>query len=304
MSVRASHRLLRLAACVAASTAAFLATARAQSDTSGASTSAWDIAELLDRLPNASPFGKLTADAPFPLKYYARPRLGDFFHRSYLRLPIGARAQLTPNVEISTELETYFTHGLRDSAGYGLSRYRVGAKYEEVMSPTHPLGWSVGTDFETPLSRPPMELTDGHRHLLPYVAFSEVLLPKSNLIGYSSVSADFLSHSPLPPNFGRNQLHSNSTTLSTGLTRDYKRFRVALTGNWSTTAFLSDEHHNLFSLRPDILIPLTRNPGASDRTHLLLIFGGRAVHGPDGTELGVNGSVRIEFAVHTSVKAP
>jgi len=295
---------LRLCAGVALVGLGLLPAARAQSDTSGAATGAWDISELLDRLPTMSPFGKLTSDSPFPLKYYARPRLGDLFHRDYMRLPIGARAQITDHVEVATELETYFTHGFGDAAGYGLSRYRVGTKYEEVMTLAHPLGWSVGTDFETPLSRPPMELTDGHRHLLPYVAFTHVLLDDSRLIGYSSVGLDFLSHSPLPSNFGRNQLHGNSTTFSTGVTRDFKRFRVALTGNWSTTSLLTNENHNLFSLRPDVLIPLTRKPGVATRTHLLLIFGGRAVHGPDGTELGVNGSVRVEFAFHAAAAAP
>jgi len=271
----------------------------AQSDPAGSTPSAWDISELLDRLPTISPFGKLTDHSPFPVKYYARPRLGDLFHRDYLRLPVGARAQVTDNVEASAELESYWTHGLKDAAGYGLSRFRFGGKYEQIMSDDRPIGWSTGADFETPLSRPPMELTDGHRHLLPYAAFSRTILRDCNLIGYASVGADFLSHSPLPANFGRNQLHSNSSTFSTGLTRDWRYFRVALTGTWSTTALLSDENHNLFSLRPDVLIPLTRRPRADARTHLLLIVGGRAVHGPDGTELGVNGSVRIEFAVRS-----
>ncbi|MEI7552665.1 MAG: hypothetical protein WCL24_10090 [Verrucomicrobiota bacterium] len=290
---------LRLLAALLGSLLAGVPAARAQSDAGGSSPSAWDISDLLDHLPTVSPFGKFNAGSPFPIKYYARPRLGDFFHRRYLRLPVGARAQLSEHVELSTELEGYFTHGLKDPAGYGLSRLRVGGKYEEVMSPLHRLGWSTGADFETPLSRPPLELTDGHRHLLPYLAFSRVLAPDCHLVGYTGASADFLSHTPLPIHFGHNQLHSNSTTLGAGLTRDWSRFRVALTGTWSTTALLSDEGHHLFALRPDILIPLTRKPGPGARTHLLLIVGGRAVHGPDGNELGVNASLRIEFAVRS-----
>ena len=265
---------------------------------------AWDISDLLDHLPTMSPFGKLNENSAFPIKYYARPHLGDFFHRDYLRLPVGARAQITDHVELNTEVEGYFTHGLRDTAGYGLSRFRIGGKYEEVMSTLHPLGWSTGLDFETPLSRPPMELTDGHRHLLPFLAFSKVILPDSKVVGYTGFHFDFLSHTPLPANFGRNQLHSNSTTFGAGLTRDWTRFRVALTGTWSTTTLLSNESKNVFALRPDLLIPLTRKPGPNSRTHLLLIVGGRAVNGPDGTELGVTGSVRIEFAVQSGHAKP
>ena len=212
----------RLSVCLALLGLACLPLAvRAQSDGVGSPTGAWDISDLLDHLPTMSPFGKLNENSAFPIKYYARPHLGDFFHRDYLRLPVGARAQITDHVELNTEVEGYFTHGLRDTAGYGLSRFRIGGKYEEVMSTLHPLGWSTGLDFETPLSRPPMELTDGHRHLLPFLAFSKVILPDSKVVGYTGFHFDFLSHTPLPANFGRNQLHSNSTTFGAGLTLRY-----------------------------------------------------------------------------------
>ncbi|MDB6095403.1 MAG: hypothetical protein JWM32_2965 [Verrucomicrobia bacterium] len=275
---------------------------RAQSDAAGASTSSWDISNLLDRLPSFSPFGEPDLTGSLPIRYYARPHFGDFLHRDYLRLPVGARAKVNEHFELNTEVEGYFTHGLKDSAGYGLSMVRFGGKYEQVMAPLHPLGWSTGVDLETPVSRPPLELTDGHRHVRPYFAVSEKLIPDCNLVGYASIGADFVSHTELPPNFGRNQLHANALTFSTGATRDWKRFRVALTGTWSTSMLLSDENHNVFALRPDILIPLTKKPGPGARTHLLLTLGGRFVNGPDGTETGLNGSLRIEFAVQPGKK--
>ncbi len=290
-------RLPRLCAGLAAFGLALLPTVRAQSDTAAVSTPFWDISDLLDRLPDMNDFGAPALSDTIPIRYYARPHLGDFIHRDYLRLPVGARAKINEHIELSTELESYFTTGLKDSAGYGLSQLRVGGKYEEIFSPLHPLGWSTGVDFQTPLSRPPIDLTDGYRHVLPYFAVSEKLVPDCNLIGYASLGADLISHTPLPSNFARNQLHSDALSLSIGLTRDWKRFQVALTGIWSTTALLSNENHNVFALRPDLLIPLTRRPDRKTHTHLLMIIGGRAVHGPDGTDLGVNGSLRIEFAV-------
>ncbi|MDB6169218.1 MAG: hypothetical protein JWM88_2082 [Verrucomicrobia bacterium] len=299
MLSRPPPRIVRLSAWLVTLGLAVAPFGRAQSDGSGTTTESWDISDLLDRLPNMSPFRKLQDKSPFPVRYYARPRLGDFFHRDYLRLPVGMRAKPADEVELLTEVESYFTHGFGDGAGYGLSKVRVGGKYEKEMTILHPFGWSVGTEASTPVSRPPMELTDGHRHVQPYFAVSKMLVPTYNLIAYSSIAADFLSHTALAPNFGRNQLHGNSVTLSSGLTRDFKRFRVAVTGTWSTTSLLTDENRNVFALRPDILIPLTKTPSILSRTHLLLIVGGRAVHGPDGTELGVAGNLRIEFAVQS-----
>ena len=302
MRLRLPSRAPRLRSWLIVLCLCLIPAAHAQSDGSATSTTgAWDISDLLDRLPNISPIGKFS-EAGVSIRFYARPHLGDFFHRDYIRIPVGAKAKLTDEFELHAELESYFTHGFGDNAGNGLSRARFGEKYEKIITILHPVGWSTGVDFDTPLSRPPMELTDGHRHLLPYFAASEMLVPSYNLVGYASVTLDFLSHTALPANFGRNQLHGDSVTFSTGITRDYKRFRVALTGTWGTMAVLSNENKNVFALRPDILIPLTMKPYRTSRTHLLLIVGGRAVHGPDGTELGVSGSLRVEFAVQPGKK--
>jgi hypothetical protein len=269
---------------------------RAQ-DTASVSTTFWDISDLLDRLPDMSAFGSAGPTDSLPVRYYIRPHLGDFIHRAYLRLPVGARVKVSEHFELHTELESYFTHGLRGSAGNGLSQLQVGGKYEKVTTPLHPLGWSAGLDLQTPLSRPPIELVDGYRHVLPYVAFSEPLVPSCNLVGYASLGADFISHTALPSNFGENQLHTNALTFSVGATRDFKRFKLALTGTWNTSLLLSNENHNVFALRPDILIPVYGKRYRADHAHLLLILGGRAVDGPDGTDFGLNGSLRIEFAV-------
>ena len=293
----ASSRIARASAWLALFGFLCLPVLRAQ-DTAAVSTTFWDISELLDRLPDMSAFGSSGPTDSLPVRYYARPHLGDFFHRSYLRLPVGARVKVSEHFELNTELESYFTHGLRGGdAGYGLSQVRVGGKYEEVSTAQHPLGWSTGLDLQTPLSRPPIELTDGYRHVLPYVAFSEPLVPACNLVGYVSLGADLISHTALPSNFGSNQLHTDALTFSIGATRDYKRFKLALTGTWNTSLLLSNENHNVFALRPDLLIPIHGKRHRSDHAHLLLILGGRAVHGPDGTDLGLNGSLRIEFAV-------
>ncbi len=289
-------RVSRAGAWLALFGMAFLPVIRAQ-DTAAVSTTFWDISDLLDRLPDMSAFGSTGPTNSLPVRYYIRPHLGDFIHRSYLRLPVGARVKITEHLELHTELESYFTHGLKGSAGNGLSQLQVGAKYERVTTKEHPLGWSAGLDLQTPLSRPPIELTDGYRHVLPYVAFSEPLVPSCNLVGYASFGADLISHTALPSNFGSNQLHTDALTFSIGATRDFKRFKLALTGTWNTSLLLSNENHNVFALRPDILIPVFGKRYRPDHAHLLLIFGGRAVHGPDGTDLGLNGSLRIEFAV-------
>lgn len=295
MNQREPLRLPALCGCLFA--LALAPAGRAALDPANVSTASWDITDLIDHLPNFSAMGLPGTGPESPYRFYARPHFGDLFRRDYLRLPLGVRAKAGEHLEFNAEIEGYFTHGLRGSAGYGLSRLRIGAKHDQIMSRLHFAGWSAGLDFETPLSRPPLELSDGHRHLLPYVAYTRTLVPEWRLVGYTGMGADLLSHTALSPNFGRNELHSNSVNVAAGVTRDWTRFRVALTTTLGTTALLSDEHHQVVAIRPDILIPLSRHPGPNDRTHLLLTIGGRSVWGPEGHELGVSSSLRIEFAV-------
>jgi len=44
-------------------------------------------------------------------RLYTHPHFGDFLHRDYLRVPVGVKAKIDPNLELSGELQSYFTHG-------------------------------------------------------------------------------------------------------------------------------------------------------------------------------------------------
>ena len=261
--------------------------------TSADISSAWNLAEFIAQLPDVLADRLPGFDPSGAVRLYVRPHFGDLLHRDYVRVPFGARAKLTENLEGSAELQSYFTHGLSDTAGYGLSGLQLGTKCEHVLSALGHGGISVGANFQTPLSRPPADLTDGHRHLQPYVAATRPLVPAWRVLGYASVSADFLNRTALPAHFGRNQLHANSVTFTAGAAREFARFHVSLTGSVATSALTSDEHTQVYSLRPEIVLPWRPNPTSPGQ--VLFTLGARAVHGPDGDEFGTSGSVRLEF---------
>lgn len=275
---------------------------RAEPESPVSGTSGWDLSDLLDHLPDFRNLGLPGFRPGGPVKIYARPHLGDFLHRDYVRLPVGVRLRARDQTELNAEIESYFTHGMGDSAGYGLSRLRVGGKQEREFDMWPGTAWSLGLDFTTPLSRPPRELSDGHRHTLPYVSVSRSLVPKWNLVGYTGVGADLLAHTALPANFGRNELHANSLTFGAGVTRQWPKFQGALTLTMATSSLISNEGRQVFGLRPDVLIPLTRLSG--QHAKLLLTVGGRAITGPDGREFGISSSLRVEFGSRPDQKKP
>lgn len=259
------------------------------------SHSGWDFFQFIDRLPGPLA-DRLSDDQPGgALRLHLRPHFGDLIHRDYLRVPAGAQFKINDHLEVSSEVEGYFTHGLGAAAGYGFSTLRLGSKCEHVLSRFGDGGISTGFNYQTPLSRPPQDLTDGHRHLQPYVSISRPLQSNWRILSYSSLSADFLQHTAMPPHFGRNELHANSLTFSTGVARDWPRFHAACTVSMASTALMSNEARQVVALRPEIAFPLW-----SDRvpTQVLLTLGGRVVRGPDGTEVGINSSVRFEFEYH------
>lgn len=254
-------------------------------------TPQWDFFRFVDDLPD-SVADRLPSKKPSgALRVYLRPRYGDLIRRDYLRMPFGARLQVTENIECTSELQSYFTTGLAGSAGYGLSGLLLGVKYEHLLPAPESGAFSAGINYATPFSRPPQELTDGHRHLLPYITATRPLLPEGHVLGYTSLGADLLQHTAMLPHFGRNELHANSLVITGGLAREWPRFRAALTASLASTALMSNERRQVFALNPEVILPL-RPAGA--RTRVLFTVGGHAVWGPGGQELGVSSSVRIE----------
>lgn len=264
--------------------------------------STWDLAEFIDGLPDLLSERLPGFDQTGALRLYVRPHFGDVIHRDYLRVPFGARAKITPSIESSAELQTYFTHGISDPAGYGLSGVRLGAKGERLLpSLNDGAGVSLGFNYQTPLSRPPIDLTDGHRHFQPYVAATRPTMPAWKLLGFASIGADLLSRTHIPAHFGRNQLHSNSLIFVGGAAREFKRFRASLTATINTGALISDEFENVYAIRPEIVIPWRLRPTARTLVHLTI--GGRSIWGPDGHEIGLSSSVRFEFLLRQAPAA-
>lgn len=257
------------------------------------------LASFLDRIPDLVDQGVPSFAPEGAFHLYLRPRFGDLLHEDYFRFLVGARFKANEQLEFNSELGTYFTHGFRDNVGNGLYQFRIGSRYEFAYTPDS--GWSVGLDWITPLSRPPYEITDGVRHTLPYVTYTRTLSTDMGLVGFATLGFDLIDHTSLPVNFAENQLHNNSTIVTLGVARQWRRMNVILRVFDANTVVLSRHSRNVFGLRPSIGIPFLRRPNGSPRA--TVTFEGRTIWGPDGFETGVNTSVRLDLEYrHGSVR--
>lgn len=231
------------------------------------------------------------------IRFIFQPSFRDLISKAYLRIPLEFRWGVNDHFELNSAIETYFDHGLRSgqSSGYGISELHFGAKYAWLkwLKPT----WdaSVGFNSSIPVSRPPIELTDGHDHFTPYIVFGRKLGWAPGLSGFIHASADFIAKSSTPGNFGRNQPHSHSLTLTPGLLYDRKAWHYTLEVDGTTTSLIGKGDHDFVTIRPGVIWDLPKKLVFNAKGRWLAGFNVTAVFGPDGNTLSTGGRFRGEL---------
>jgi hypothetical protein len=237
-----------------------------------------------------------TTERTGQIKLSFQPHFRDLLNEDYLRLPLELRWGVNDHFELNSEIDTYFDHGLRKgNGGYGISTLHFGAKYAwlEWLKPT----WdaSVGINSSIPVSRPPIELTDGHDHITPYIVFGRKLGNVPGLSGVINVSTDFMSASSTPGAFERNEPHSNSLTVSPGLLYDHHAWHYTLEVDGTTTRFIGSGSHDFLTIRPGVIWDLPKVLVFNARGRWLAGFNLTFVFGPDGNTISTGGRLRGEL---------
>jgi|CZKI01.1.fsa_nt_gi hypothetical protein len=281
--------LLPAAAIIAASAL------QAQPDQTASTQESGGLLSFMNRLPEL-----VNQNLPFLVPggtywFYGRPHIGNPLQGDYFRLDGGVWLKVTDSVDLNAGAQGYIwrDEGDGDATRYGLYGINLGIKYARPIKSRPGSAFSVGVNYSSPVGRPPASLIDGWRHTDPYVTYTRPLVPSWNLVGYSSLGLDLLAHSPLPGTFGINVLHSNSITFSVGASRQWPRFVGSLTLNGATSELVTDQGRQVFTLTPQVFVPLFRQ--RLPRWHLLGVLGARATDGPDGRQFGASASLNINF---------
>jgi hypothetical protein len=229
------------------------------------------------------------------VRFSFQPHFRDLINKSYLRTPLEFRWGVNDHFELNSYIDTFFTHGLRDDdEGYGINALHFGAKYAwlEWLKPA----WdaSIGINTSIPVSRPPPDLTDGHNHFTPYIVFARKLDTVPGLSEILNVSVDLISTSPTPGNFGRNEPHSHSFSLTPGLLYDRGPWHYTLEVDGTTTRFIGCGSHEFLTIRPGIVWDLPKALTFHARGRWLAGFNLTFVFGPDGNTISTGGRFRGE----------
>lgn len=229
------------------------------------------------------------------LRLSVHPHLGDYTRKDHLRLSTTLRYGLTENCEISMGSKLFFSHGngdVRAFDGYGASNLRLGGKMD--LGEIFFRGWitAIGVDYEFPVGRPPVELTDGLRHFRPYVTFSHRLESHPDVRLFVGFRFDAVTHTSLQGELGKNAFNSSSTGITGGLVIDRRNWHYTFEASVDTNRLIGHGDADVFTFRPGVLweIPNRRHP---ERRSLWMV--GVAVkgeYGPGGGSLGASFKLR------------
>jgi len=303
MGVSASHRLhssmttLPWKTCLLLVSGLFLAVSAAAQDPDAAPAAVTANGEqaTIPRIPGLFEIDLPKTERRGNIRFSFQPSFRDLLDKPYVRIPLEFRWGVNDHFELNSEFETYFDDGLRSGpSGYGFSTVHFGARYAWLkwLKPT----WdaSVGFNSSIPVSRPPMDLTDGHNHVTPYIVFGRKLGWMPGLSGFLHTSVDFLSKSSTPGNFGQNEPHSNSLTLTPGLLYDRKAWHYTLEVDGTTTSVIGKGDHYFLTIRPGVIWDLPKQLMFYARGRWLAGFSVTAVFGPDGNTFSTGGRFRGE----------
>ena len=232
------------------------------------------------------------------LRLIVHPHMGDLTKRDHLRTALGFRYGITTRWEATVEADAFFSHGLKNKKFFedsGFSTLHLGTKYQ--LGEIFQLGWetSVGVNFTQPIGSPPIDVTDGLRHISPFISASHQLARAPGWRIFGGVGYDETTQITSRGELDKNELGDDSVNLSTGVLWERGTTTYALEATYATTRFTADVKRGVYALRPSVLWVVPEKYTFHSKGKWLLGVGLRFSHGPDGSEIGLNAKLRVNF---------
>lgn len=236
-------------------------------------------------------------DRPNAIKLTLRPHFGDLVHRDYMRMDTGLRWALNDNLEIKTAGSVFFTHGLRDSTGYGVGKLNGGAKYIFDDLPWRDYETSVELSGETPVGHPPLDMTDGYTHVRPSFAIQHLTERNRHLTLFGGMGLDFITKSSVPGTPAFNEPRDDSVSFTGGGIYDVGQVKWTFTTTYATTALLGEHTSHFLYVQPGLLWYVPRRFTFNWKSQVIMGLGARATFGPDGMDFSLGSRLRVEFTL-------
>lgn len=232
------------------------------------------------------------------LRLIVHPHLGDLWEHEHLRTALGLRYGLTERWEATGEVDAYFTHGLKEGSfgeEKGFSNVHLGTKY--LIGDPLRLGWetAIGLDWSRPISSPPPEVTDGLRHITPYLTFSRQLESHPAWRVFFGLNYEDITVTATPGILAKNQLNNDNLGVSGGFLFTRGPVTYTLEAAYASEHPIRDLGRDIVTVRPGFVwvVPPKYTFGAKGKW--LLGFSLKLSRGQDGYDVGAGAKVRVNF---------
>jgi hypothetical protein len=234
----------------------------------------------------------------YELRLWVHPHFGDLVDNDNLRLTTGIRYGLTQSWEISASSDLYFSHGLRHVGffdRYGAAGVQLGTKINLGQPVLRGWDTAAGVDYVFPTGRPPSDLTDGLRHLMPYLTFSHRLQSHRQLRIFWGLRLDHVTQTSTPGELGKNELADSSVGCTGGLVLDRKNWHYTFETSFDTTRLISHSVEDVFMIRPGVIWEIPRRHDPRVRSNWTVGASVKSTFGPGGTTLGAAFKLRYNL---------
>lgn len=227
------------------------------------------------------------------------PHFGDLDRHDYFRISNTLRYGATSKLELSAGFDAYASHGLGDVGFFkeiGIMSVQFGGKLNIGDRILH--GWdsSIGVDAVIPTGTPPVELTDGLRHISPYVTFSRRMESRPQIRLFWGAGFDFVNLAEYPGELQDNQLDDDSVNVSAGFVIDRNMLHYSFESQLATTRGIGNgSDDDVLTLRPGIIWEVPTFRDRHKRSNWMIGLGGRVSFGPDGTDVGASAKLRYNL---------
>jgi len=236
-------------------------------------------------------------DRPYAIKLTLRPHFGDLIHRDYMRVETGLRWAMTENFEFRTAGSVFFTHGLKDAAGYGVGQLSGGAKYIFDDTPWRDYETSVELNAETPVGHPPLDMTDGYTHVRQSFVVQHLTDWNPHLTLFGGAGLDFITKSHIPGTPGFNEPRDDSFSLTGGGVYDVGQIKWTFTTTYATTALIGAHADHFLYVQPGLLWYVPRRFTFNTKSQFIMGLGARSTFGPDGSSFSLSSRLRVELTL-------
>jgi len=234
----------------------------------------------------------------YQLKLILHPHIGDLTRYDHLRTAVGLRYSMSNRLELSAETNTYFGTGLRGAAffeDYGLLDARFGFKYRLGERLLRDWDSSAGVNYQFPFGSPPPRLTDGFKHLRPFVTFARPVETVPGLRVFWKAGLDLLAPTMVEGRHDRNDLTDDSANISGGFVWEFEKFHYTFEAAYETTRFIGTRHDDVFLVRPGLIWKIPRRFTPVSRGQWMFGLALKLSEGPDGFDVGLSGKLRINL---------